>query len=133
MRVNSLKGKVTLVAILLLSHSAVYVLGSSINRQGMLSGLSQEFNRSNASLNLGRYTEYRDIALDIKASKYEIATCSAELGASAMYDDLKSCLANQGCKDAVEPKLREVAPEVLGEAPLRFTYLKGKDGIRLCK
>ncbi len=133
MRVNNLKRKIALVVILLLSHSAVYVLGSFINRQAMLSALSAQFNRTNASLNLGRYTEYRDIALDVKAGKYNNAKCSAELGASAMYDDLKSCLANQGCKGAIEQKIREAAPEILGEAPLKFTYLKSKDGIKSCE
>ena len=133
MRVNNLKRKIALVAILLLSHSTVYVLGSFINRQIMLSALLEQLNRTNASLTLGRYTEYRDIALNIKAAKYDNAKCSAELGASAMYDDLKFCLADQRCKVSVEQKIREAAPEVLGEAPLKFTYLKSKDGIKSCE
>jgi hypothetical protein len=77
--------------------------------------------------------EYRDIALNIKAGRYDSAKCAAELGASAMYDDLKSCLANQDCRAAVEQEMRKAAPEVLGEAPLKFTYLKSKDRVRSCE
>lgn len=133
MRMDSWKRKITLVAILVISHLTFYVLGSVINRQVMLHALSEQFNQTNASLNLGRYTEYRDIALAIRMGKYDNAKCSAELGASAMYDDLKSCLANPNCRAVIERETRKVAPEVLGEAPLKFTYLRSKDGIRSCK
>lgn len=130
---NYSKRRVALVVFLLISHLAAYVLGSVINRQVMLRSLSKEFNKENAIVNLGRYTEYRDIALDIKANHYDKAKCSAELGASAMYDDLKSCLANQDCRAAIEKRTREIAPEVLGESPLKFTYLKSKDRVKTCE
>lgn len=130
---KNLKLKIALAAILLLSHLAFYILGSVVNRQVMLSSLSKEFNRTNANVNLGRYTEYRDIALVIKASRYDKAKCSVELGASAMYDDLKSCLTNQNCRGAIEQKMRAAAPEILGEAPLKFTYIKSKDGVKSCE
>lgn len=84
-------------------------------------------------VDLGRFNvEYRDIAVAIKAGRYESAKCAADLGASAMYDDLKSCLANQDCKAAAGHEIQKAAPEVLGEAPLKFTYLKSKDRVRSC-
>lgn len=127
------KRKIALAAILLTSHLAAYILGSIVNRQVMLSSISNEFKQANAHVNLGRYMEYRDIALDIKAGRYDSAKCAAELGASATYDDLKSCLASQDCRAAVEQEIHKAAPEVLGESPLKFTYLKSKDRVRSCE
>lgn len=125
--------KVFFVAVLITSCFVSYILGSVINRKIMLSSFSEQFNRANATVNLGRYSEYRDIAVDIQERRYEDAKCFAELGASAMYDDLKSCLASKDCGEAVKQKIHEVAPEVLGETPLKFSYIKSKNGIKSCK
>ena len=98
----------------------------------MLNSLEANFNKSNASVNLGRYVEYRDIAVAIKAEDFDRAICISELGASSMYDDLKSCLASQNCSIALKEKIREAAPEVLDEAPLKFNYIESKNNMRSC-
>jgi len=49
-----------------------------------------------------------------------------------MYDDLKSCLASQNCSIALKEKIREAAPEVLDEAPLKFNYIESKNNMRSC-
>ena len=77
--------------------------------------------------------DYRDLALAIKTGKYDYAVCDAELGASGRLDYLKACLADHDCRSSVEQHLRKVAPEVLGEAPLKFTYIASKNGIRSCE
>ena len=128
----NMKRKVALAAILILSHFAFYVLGATINRHTMLSAFAHEYDKAQAVVNVGLYMDYRYIALSIKAKRYEDALCSAQLGASVRYDDLKECLASQDCKVAVEEDLRKDAPEVLGQAPLGFTYIKSKDGIKSC-
>ena len=126
------KRKAALAAILILSHLAFYGLGSIINRHTMLSAFAREYEKSQAVVNMGLYADYRYIALAIKAKQYEYALCNAQLGASSRYDDLKECLASQDCKLTVEEDLRRDAPEVLGQAPLGFTYIKSKDGIKSC-
>ena len=98
----------------------------------MLSAFAREYERAQAIVNVGHYMDYRYIALAIKAKQYENALCNAQLGASIWYDDLKGCLASQDCKITVEEDLRRDAPEVLGQAPLGFTYIKSEDGIKSC-
>ncbi len=84
-------------------------------------------------LNLGRYIEYKDIAIQIKSGNYDSALCSSELGASSMYDDLKTCFADNECKDdKFENKVRDVAPEILNKVPLEFNYRGIKGGVRSC-
>ena len=119
--------------ILTFSHSVFYFIGSVVNRQVMLNSSSVEFKKINSKVNLGRYIEYRDIALQIKSESYDSATCAAELGASSMYDDLKSCFANNNCEGEFAKKVQNVAPEVLGEAPLVFVYRDIKNGIKSCE
>lgn len=93
-----------------------------------------EFKKSNSMLNLGRYIEYRNIATQIKSGNYDSALCSSELGASSMYDDLKTCLADNNCKDGeFENKVRGVAPETLDKTPLEFNYRDIESGIRSCE
>ena len=84
-------------------------------------------------LNLGRYVEYRYIAAQIKSENYSRAICSSELGASSMYDDLKTCFVDNDCNGEFEKKVRDVAPEIFGEAPLEFKYRDKINGIRSCE
>lgn len=132
MKMN-IKKKVALTALLVISHAVFFTVGSVVNRQAMMKSLSSEFSKSNARVNLGRYAEYRDIVIYINDREFDKAMCSAQLGASAMYDDLKSCLSNLDCKAALEQEVRNVAPEMLGDAQLKFKYLEIKDGIRTCE
>lgn len=127
-----MKRKFAIAVILLLSHFIFYVLGSVINRQIMLSSFAKEFKQADAEATLGRYDEYKYIALNVSEGKYDKVKCAAELGASAMFDDLKSCVADQDCRIVIEQRLHEAAPEVLGEAPVKFSYVKSKDGIKSC-
>jgi uncharacterized protein YkvS len=130
---GNLKRRIAWVVILLISHSVIFILGSAINRQNMLKAFVNEFNQKSAHVDLGIYTTYRDIAIDIRGGAYENAQCLAELEASTRYDELKSCLENQVCKIAIEKDARGIAPEVLGEAPLKFTYIESNKGIKRCK
>ncbi len=127
------KRKVALAAALIVSHVAFYVLGAVINRQMMLHAFAVEVKKANADVDLGLYMDHRYTALAIKEKRYESALCVAQLGASVRYDDLKACLADQDCGPRIEQELRKDAPEVLGEAPLQFTYIAAKDGIRSCE
>ncbi len=99
----------------------------------MVNSFQIEFKKSNSILNLGRYIEYRDIAIQIKSGNYDSALCSSELGASSMYDDLKNCFADNDCKDEFENKVHDVAPEILGKAPIEFNYKDIVSGIRSCE
>lgn len=128
-----MKRKLGITVILLLSHFVFYMLGSVINRQIMIESFSKEFKRAEVETDLGRYSEYKYMILNIYDKKFDTVKCAAELGASAMYDDLKSCIAEQDCRGAIEKKLHETAPEVLGEIPLKFSYVKSKNGIKSCE
>jgi hypothetical protein len=127
------KRKVVLAAVLIVSHVAFYVLGGVINRRVMLHAFAVEVKKANAAVDLGLYMDYRYTALAIKEKRYGDALCAAQLGASGRYDDLKACLADENCRPTIEQELRKDAPEVLGEAPLKFTYIATKDGIRSCE
>ena len=126
--------KKIIVIVLVMSHGVAYVLGSIINREKILSEISKEFERANAEVNLGRYMEYRDIIVSVNDKEYGKAKCYAQLGASAMYDDLKSCVAEADCGNSIMRKINDNAPEILDDGTLNFTYLeRNKNGIRLCK
>ena len=99
----------------------------------MLNSLKIEFKKSLSMLNLGRYVQYRDIVTQIKSGNYSRAMCSSELGASLMYDELKTCFIDNNCNGEFEKKVRDVAPEVFGEAPLEFKYRDEENGVRSCK
>lgn len=120
-------------AVLIVSHVAFFVLGGIVSQHTMLRAFAVEVKKANADVGLGLYMDYRYTALAIKEKRYESALCAAQLGASGKYDDLKKCLADQDCRPTIEQDLRERAPEVLGEAPLKFTYIAAKDGIRSCE
>jgi hypothetical protein len=104
-----------------------------INRKVMLSAVAKEYKQAEANVYVGHYLEFRDIARHINASRYDKAKCAAELVASFKYDDLKSCLDDQECKIVVEQEVLEITPEVLGKAPLGFTYIKSKQGVKSCE
>jgi len=118
--------------ILAITHASFYMLGSVINRKQMLHLLALDFDKTNASVNLGRYVEYRDIAAAIKAGDLSRAICISELGENAMYNDIKSCLANQGCSIVIKENIREAAPEILDQTPLKFDHIKRKGNIISC-
>ena len=125
-----MKRIVALVVILILSHFAFYVLGSIVNRHMMLNAFAREYTSTRAGADLGLYMDYRYIATAIKAKQFGNALCNAELNASEQYDKLKACMDREACKNVIEEEVQKVAPEVLGKAPLKFTYIQRKDGIR---
>ena len=129
---NTLKKKIVWVVVLLISHVGIFAGGLVIGGHVTTDHVFSEFKKVNAPVVLGHYTIYRDIAVNLKGSKYDEAKCSAELGVSSMFDDLKACLANHECRDVIEGKVRKSAPEVLGEAPLEFVYWKSEGKIRSC-
>ena len=120
------------VILLIISHSLFFIGGSTLGKHITLKYFVNETEKTNARLTVGQYRTYRDLAVDINAGRYERAKCIAELVASSMLDEIKACLANQGCRDSVEKNAREIAPETLGEAPLGFVYVESKNGIRRC-
>jgi len=127
-----LKKKIGWAVLLVVSHILILIGGSVIGRHDAIDDLFGQAEKADAQVALGRYTIYRDMAKDIKTGRYERAQCSARLGASSMYDNVKTCLAKSECRDSIEKKAHEVAPELLGEVPLEFEYLESKNGIRHC-
>lgn len=113
---NSTMKKRTIVLLLLaalVTHFAAFALGGIVRQRSYSAEYSKAFERENAHVVLGHYSGYRDIAQDIKASRYHDAQCRAEMLATAMLDSLKSCLGNAECSATVEGKVHKVAPEVL--------------------
>jgi hypothetical protein len=126
------KSKITIGLMLLITHIGAYFLGAATNREKMLDEFERDFALSNANVNLGRYVEYRDVALSIKSGNHSRALCISRLGASAMYDDLQTCLQSKDCGSNLEREIRDAAPEILGAHPLGFAYIGSVDGIRTC-
>jgi hypothetical protein len=125
--------KMVLVGLLLITHLTVYILGSMGNRKVMLNATARLFKTAEASVSIGRYLEFRDIARSINKKRYDDAKCAAELSVSSRYDILKSCLDDQECKIVVEQEALELTPEIFGKAPLGFTYIKSKQGVKSCE
>jgi hypothetical protein len=128
-----LRNKTALVVLFIISNVLFFIGGSATGRYITTNYLLREVKNANAEIELGNYTIYRDIASDINLRKYAAAKCLADLSASSMFDDVKACAANQECKKTLETKIRANAPEVFGEATLKFIYLKSKDGIKSCQ
>ncbi len=58
-----------------------FVWGTLSNRQQMLSFVSKQFKQATARTNLGRYVEYKEIAVNVSTEKYARALCLGDLGA----------------------------------------------------
>ena|ERR1700730_1284290 len=127
-----MKKRLVLVVVLVISHLLFLVGGTIAGRHTALKYFVTETEKADARVTLGHYAVYRDIAVDIKAGKYDKAKCRAELGASSMFDEVKACVANKNCGPSVEKEARQSAPEVLGQGPLAFGYIASKNGIRQC-
>lgn len=127
-----MKKKIIWIVIFLISHAIFFIVGDIRGKHLAMNYVFKEAKKADIEVALGRYTIYRDIVADIKSGKNDFAICRADLEASAYFDDIKSCLANQDCRGSIEKKTREVAPEALSELPLKFNYLKSENGIRRC-
>ena len=127
-----MRKKITWFVILVASHLLFFLAGSTTGRYVTLKYFAHETEKANASVSAGHYVVYRDIAVDIKARKYDEAKCKAELIASSLLDEAKSCMAAAECRDSIEIDVRAKIPEVLGNTPLPFDYLEAKNGVRRC-
>src|SRR4051812_14901606 len=119
--------------VLVISHFLFFRGGTAFGRHAALSEFASQSQGIEARVTLGHYTIYRDIALAINGTRYERAKCSAQLAASSMLDDVKSCISNSACRGALEKEANKVAPEALGQAPLGFAYIAPKGGARSCE
>jgi hypothetical protein len=127
-----MKTKITLIVTLVVSHVAVFLAGVIIERKLAFSYFVRETNAAAASVSFGHYINYRNIAVDVKAAKYDNALCQAQLTASSFLDELRACAADATCKVSLQKEARQLAPEVFGGAPVPFTYIESKNGIRRC-
>lgn len=130
---NIIKNRYFLIAALLVGLLAAFGGGAVFGGRISNEYLAKNFNEVNMPVMLAHYESYRDISRNIETSNYEMASCHAELGASAMLDVLKTCLADHDCKGFIEKDIQASAPEILGAAPLGFKYLESKEGVRRCK
>lgn len=131
--VNSRKKILLWCVSLFASHALLFIGGAITGRLLTVNYISDQLEKAEARVMLGNYTTYRNIALAVKTGNDDIALCYAELNASLMYDNLNSCVANGLCKNDIEKGIREIAPEILGEAPLTFNYIKDNAGGRRCE
>lgn len=118
---------------MLISHAAFFVAGGLVARNIVMNHFFDEAEKADAHVLLGHYTGYRDIAVAINESKYIDAKCLAELNASAMFDSLRTCISDVACGNVIGQKARSSAPEIFGEAPMGFSYIESKEGIKSCR
>jgi flagellar basal body-associated protein FliL len=76
------------------------------------------------------YSAHAEIVEMLNAQKPAKAVCLLSLQASAEVNQVRACLEAENCKRLVEDKVREIAPELLANGPLRVTYYREGD---LCK
>lgn len=70
------------------------------------------------------YSAHAEIVENLNAQKPTKALCLLNLLASAEVNQIRVCLAAADCKQLVEDKVREIAPELLAGGPLRITYYR---------
>ena len=121
------------VFVLLASHLLFFIGGAALGRHNAFTDFIRQTERADAKVMFGHYTVYRDIAVDIGTKRYDRAKCNAELIASSLLDDARACIDKPECKSAVEDDARKVAPEVIGQAPVRFSYIAARGGVRSCE
>lgn len=105
------------VVVLFITHSLVFVGGAMRGKNITQASFEQAFEKADAHVILGHYSAYRDIALGIQSAGNGRAKCEAELMATTMFESLSRCLADRECKNEIESKAKQVAPEVLGDRP----------------
>lgn len=76
------------------------------------------------------YSAHAEIVEMLNAQKTAKAVCVLNLQASAEINQVRACLGAENCKRLVEDKVREIAPELLANGPLRVTYYRQGE---LCK
>jgi len=117
---------------LLASYVVVFVGGTFTGRQVTIKWFANATQVADAEVMVGHYTTYRDIALDIGAGKIDRAKCNADLGASAMLDGIRDCMAEETCRTKIRLVALSGAPEIVGEAVVPFNYIATKDGRKTC-
>ena len=125
MRIKLLLGLVFLIV----TNVSAFWIGAVRSQKATIADFAFQFENADAFVLLGHYTGYRDIALALAEEDRQFAMCQAELGATMMYDGLMQCLQKEGCRSAIEVRIRSSAPELLNEAPppiqLRKSCSKG--------
>lgn len=131
--------KKTHIAYLVVSHVFVFFAGITICKSLTLEGIksaNQDFedtlHKVQAEASFGHYLAYRDIARSIGGEAYSRARCNATLGASAMLDITKDCLADDKCRSTIHKSVEIIAPEIAGTEPLGFEYIQTKHGRKTC-
>ncbi|MCL2523690.1 MAG: hypothetical protein FWF20_00730 [Betaproteobacteria bacterium] len=124
---------IVFAVILVVSGVTFFVSGVWAGRKLAIGWFADESQIAFAQVELGHYTVYRDIALDIIAGRTKRAKCNADLLASSMFDSLKDCMLEEVCKARLQQSIVRSAPEVLGEIPVPFDYIPMVDGRGNCK
>jgi len=70
------------------------------------------------------YSAHAEVVENLNAQKPTKALCLLNLLASAEVNQIRVCLEAPDCKQLVEDKVREIAPELLAGGPLRITYYR---------
>lgn len=127
-----MRKKIAFAVILVVSHAVFFVGGSYTGKQVTTSWFVSETKVADAEIMLGHYAAYRDIALDISAGRVGKAKCNTDLAASAMFDGVKDCMIEEGCKARLQPLALRNAPEISGDTPIPFDYIATKNGRKNC-
>lgn len=126
------KNKYLQALLLIISLLGVFFGGAVFGGRVSDSYLAKKFNEANMPVILSHYKSYRNIARAIELQNHDMAKCHAQLGASVMFDALRACVDDINCKNIIEKRIREDAPEVEGKLPMGFEYMQTKKGIKSC-
>jgi len=73
------------------------------------------------------YVSYAEMSAQISDGKLNQAKCTANVVASAHLRQVKECLGQRGCRDAIYDEVKKLAPELLDESKLKFTYYENAE------
>lgn len=108
---------VVLIALaFVISNVIAFAIGSIRGSDIRQKQAEQVIEEANIQTELVHYSNYRDIALDIKAGSYVDAQCLAEMAATSMLIPIEKCTENEQCRNSLDKNARQLAPEILGSA-----------------
>ncbi len=72
---------------------------------------------------LARYQFFSELSQDISAKRGKKAQCTSDLMASANLNSVRTCLANEKCRELIDTEARKMAPELFTpDSKLPFRY-----------
>lgn len=100
--------------------------GKNIGYTNGVDSVKAEYFFLNKNNSVAEFRSYVELSQSIRDGFYGKAQCSADLLASARFDEIQSCIASELCGEAISMALKELPPGIL-EKNKGFRYFKDRE------